>query len=55
MGQDVLADVGLTWRVTPQVSEGKASRTTVRARVGTPWWEAMMGKLLREIEKKSWD
>ena len=33
VGQDVLVDVGLTWRVTPQVSEGRTSRTTVRASV----------------------
>ena len=25
----MLVDVGLTWRVTPEVSEGRASRTTV--------------------------
>ena len=49
MGQDVFVDVGLTWRVTPQVSEGRASRTTVRASVCTPRWEAIGGKLLREI------
>ena len=49
MGQDVFVDVGLTWRVTPQVSEGRASRTTVRASVSTPWWEAIVGNLLREI------
>ena len=49
MGQDVFVDVGLTWRVTPWVSEGRASRTTVRARQSGPWWEAIVGKLLREI------
>ena len=49
MGLDVFVDVGLTWRVTPQVSEGRASRTTVRASVSTPWWEAIVGNLLREI------
>ena len=66
MGQDVFVDVGLTWRVTPQVSEGRASRTTVRASVATPWWEAIVENLLRErvvtnnisvscpIIKKSW-
>ena len=48
VGQDVFVDVGLTWRVTPQVSEGRASRT-VRASVSSPWWEAIVGKLLREI------
>ena len=47
MGQDVF--ICLTWRVTPQVSEGRASRTTVRASVNSPWWEAIIGKLLREI------
>ena len=47
MGQDVFVDVGLTWRVTPQVSEGRASRTTVRASVSTPWWEAIVRNLLR--------
>ena len=49
VGQDVLVDVGLTWRVTPQVSEGKASKTTVKASMSTPWWEAILGNLLREI------
>ena len=49
MGQDVFVDVGLTWRVTPQVSEGRASRTRVRASVSSPWWEAIVGNLLREI------
>ena len=49
VGQDVFVDVGLTWRVTPQVSEGRASRTTVRASVSSPWWEAIVGNLLREI------
>ena len=50
VGQDVFVDVGLTWRVTPQVSEGRASRTTVRVSMNTPWWEAIVGNLLREIE-----
>ena len=45
MVQDVFVDVGLTWRVTPQVIEGRASRTTVRVSV----WETIVGKLLREI------
>ena len=49
MGQDVFVDVGLTWRVTPQVSEGRASKTTVRASMSTPWWEAIVRNLLREI------
>ena len=49
VGQDVFVDVGLTWRVTPQVSEGRASRTTFRASVSIPWWEAIGRKLLREI------
>ena len=49
MGQDVFVDVGLTWMVTPKVSEGRASRTTVRASVSSPWWEAIVGKLLREM------
>ena len=49
MGQDVFVDVGLTWRVTPQVSEGRASRTTVRASVCTLRWEAIGWNLLREI------
>ena len=49
VGQDVFVDVGLTWRVTPQVSEGRASRTTVRASVCTPRWEAIGWNLLREI------
>ena len=48
VGQDVFVDVGLTWRVTPWVSEGRASRTTVKARVSSPWWEAIVGKLLIE-------
>ena len=50
VGQDVFVDVGLTWRVTPQVSEGRASRTTVRVSMNTPWWEAIVGNLMREIE-----
>ena len=49
VGQDMFVDVGLTWRVTPRVSEGRASRTTVRASVNTPWWETIVGNLLREI------
>ena len=49
VGQDVLVDVGLTWRISPQVSEGRISRTTVRARESTLWWETIVGKLLREI------
>ena len=52
MGQNVFVDVGLTWRVASYVNEGRASRTTVRARVSIPWWEAIVGKLLREIEEK---
>ena len=52
MGQDAFVDVGLTWRVTPEVSEGRANRTTVRTRVSTSWWEAIVGKLLREIGEK---
>ena len=52
MGQDAFVDVGLTWRVTPEVSEGRANRTTVRTRVRTSWWEAIVGKLLREIGEK---
>ena len=49
MGQDVLVDVDLTWRISPQVSEGRISRTTVRASESTLWWETIVGKLLREI------
>ena len=49
MGQDAFVDVGFTWRVTPQVSGGRASRITVRASVNTPWWEAIVGNLLKEI------
>ena len=45
----MFVDVGLTWRVTPQVSEGRASRTTVRVSGSTPRWEAIVGNLLREI------
>ena len=52
MGQDVFVDVGLTWRVTPWVSEGRASRTTDRARVRTPWWEIIVGKLLMKTERR---
>ena len=52
MGQDVFVDVGLTWRVASYVNEGRASRTTVTARVSIPWWEAIVGKLLREIEEE---
>ena len=52
VGQDAFVDVGLTWRVTPEVSEGRANRTTVRTRVRTSWWEAIVGKLLREIGEK---
>ena len=29
VGQDVLVDVGLTWRVSPEVSKGRARRTKV--------------------------
>ena len=47
--QDVLVDVGLTWRVTPWVSDGRASRATVRARVSTPWWETIVRRLFGEI------
>ena len=50
VGQDMLVDVGLTWRVSPEVSEGRASRTTARARVRTPWWEIIVGKLLKAIQ-----
>ena len=49
VGQNVFGDDGLTWRVTPQVSKGRASRTTVRASVRTPWWEAIGWNLLRVI------
>ena len=49
VGQDAFVDVGFTWRVTPQVSGGRASRITVRASVNTPWWEAIVGNLLKEI------
>ena len=45
--QEVFVDVGLTWRVTPWVSEGRASRTTVRARERTPSSDTIVGKLLR--------
>ena len=48
MEHDTLVDVGLKWIVTPYVSEGRPSRTIVRARVSTPWWETIVGKLLRE-------
>ena len=50
VGQDVLVDVGLTLRVSPLDSEGKASRTTTRASasVSTPWWEAIEGRLFGE-------
>ena len=34
MGQDVLLDVGLTWRVSPEVIEGRASRTTAGRGLG---------------------
>ena len=44
----MFVDVGLTWRVTPELSEGRASRTIVRASVNSPWWETIVWKLLRE-------
>ena len=52
MGHNVLADVGLTWRVSPYVSEEKASRTTVSVRVSITWCVAIVGKLLRESEEQ---
>ena len=52
VGQEVFVDVGLTWRVTPRVSEGRTSRTTVRARVSTPWWETILATFLRKIKDK---
>ena len=49
VGQEVFVDTGLTLRVSPYVSDGRASRTTVKASVSTPRWEAIVGRLLREI------
>ena len=43
--QDVFVDVGLTWRVSPEVSKGRASRT----KVSTPRWEVIVRKLLGKI------
>ena len=45
----MLADVGLTWRVTPCVREERDNSTAVMTRVNNPWWEAIMWKLLMEI------
>ena len=47
-GRDVWGRMCLLMLVTPQVTEGRASRTTVRASVSIPWWEAIVGNLLRE-------
>ena len=35
------------------MSEGRASRTTASAKVSTPWWEAIVGMLLEEIDKNN--
>ena len=52
MGHNVLADVDLTWRVSPYISEEKASRTTVSVRVSITWCVAIVGKLLKESEEQ---
>jgi len=36
VGHDALVDVGVTWRISPLVSEGRASRTAVTMKVSTP-------------------
>ena len=48
----MLADVGLTWRVTPCVREERDNSTAVMTRVNNAWWEAIMWKLLMEIGGK---
>ena len=40
----MFVDVGLTLRVSPNVSEGRARRTM--ARIVTLWWEAIVRRLL---------
>ena len=53
VGHDVLVDVGLTWRIFPLVSEGRANRTAVTMKVSMPWWGAIvMFKLLGKIKEK---
>ena len=52
MGQDVLVDVGLTWRVSPYVHEGRTSRTTIKTRESISSWETIAGMLLRETHKE---
>ena len=52
MGQDVLVDVGLTWRVSPYVREGRTSRTTIKTRGSISSWETIAGMLLRETQRK---
>ena len=45
--QDVLVDIGLTWRVSPKVSEERASRTMARMIILR--WEAIVRRLLEGI------
>ena len=43
----MLVDIGLTWRVSPKVSEGRTSR--IMARMMILSWEAIVRRLLEEI------
>ena len=53
MGQDMLVDVGLTWRISPWLGKTRTNRIKLRARLSTPLYEDIVGMLLGEYKKIS--